>query len=175
MMQMENSTGRINALLLILCTSILAGCNIRNKEITSTMHDEVRIYSLPQFSNYLVAVNCNNIKNMDDTTLKIIRSPKKVREYKAVFDTKNLEFVDTKVDKVEYRMLIELRKGESIENSVCWSPIERIQIDDKLYSYNEEVETFLLKEKLITKVIIDDKLRDSILSSPVNRIIENIE
>lgn len=115
--------------------------------------DNIIIYSLPQFSTYLINIDCDEIKNKEEVEVTNITDKEKIEKFISVFRYDNL-VKDTIVRILDARLLIEYKVGDIIIKSICWSPVGRIKYEGAkpIYLYNKRVEDFLLEEKLIIKI-----------------------
>ncbi|KAB2859609.1 MAG: hypothetical protein F9K09_01435 [Flavobacteriales bacterium] len=128
------------------------GCKVKAPSLSKESNvDTILIYSLPQFSSYLTNVDCVKIKKKEDVTVTKITDGAKIKELLEVIKQKNLEVNDSSIQ-LDIRMLMEFKSKEILIKTLCWSPLEFVKIDDKVYRYNKKVEDIFLKEKLIIKV-----------------------
>src|SRR5688500_12847122 len=98
------------------------------RERSSSQFDELTIYSLPQFSRYLVAVDCDRIKAMSDLTIKRLNDKNEIEELYDVlnnsshFRTDTITQSLTKLGGIDTRIRFDFIKGGNVVKSICWSP-----------------------------------------------------
>lgn len=128
--------------------------NCKNEfEAVKLKIDKITIYSLPQFSTYLTNLNCDDIKTKEDVVVFDIINEKKIKSFTDKFRYENIT-MDSSIRNIDVRILIEFKVGEFIVKSICWSPQRRLKFENSktIYSYNQNLEDFLLEEKLIIKL-----------------------
>lgn len=134
----------------MLSAFLIFGCStMSHKDNKPDYPDEIVIYKIPQFTNYLVGVKCAEVKSRGGTSALIITDKKEIGIFYSLFEDAQNFVVDTFVTSIDSRILFEYRKkGKPIKN-VCWANVKRIQKDGAIYTYNKAIEDYLLSKKLI--------------------------
>lgn len=114
--------------------------------------DALIIYKLPQFNSYLVSVSCEQVKMMKNVNKTVISDKAIIKEFVTLLeDNSNFKlYKDT--SGIDSRILIEYIYKGKIINEICWSRTNLIQKGGRIYSYNQKIEDYLLKSKLIIKI-----------------------
>ena len=134
--------------LIILIYTILPTVQMNAQEIKKI--DELAIYYLPQFSMYLVNVDCNSVKKMDGVKKLIIKNNKSCQIVTNIFNERNKYQKDTSVKMEDFRVVIELINKGKIMNRICCAYSNLFEIDGQTYM-NDKIENFLAENKLMLK------------------------
>jgi len=145
----------IKILVILISLFVFSGCT-SSKTNKRNFPDALVIYKLPQFSTYLLNVNCNDVKKRVNVSTVVITDKQIVKEYFLVFNNDNLFILDTLfATTVDSRILFEFKKNNVILSSFCWGNPGRLERNGSSYLYNEDFENFLLKKKHIIKINMD--------------------
>lgn len=110
----------------------------------SNQFDEIRIYSLSMYSNYLTRVPCDKLIEYEGLIQKRITDKKRIAIFqKALFDSNNFKLDSSRW--IDSRVRIEFKRSGNVVNTFCLSKTNLIEFNGKIYSYNEKVENLLKK------------------------------
>jgi uncharacterized protein YuzE len=114
--------------------------------------DVINIYKLPQFKSYLVGVTCNRVKTIQGVSKTIISDKAEIKELVDLLeDSSNFKLYTDTAD-LDTRILIEYVTKGKVVKQICWSRTELIQMEGRIYSYDQKIEDYLLKKHLIIKL-----------------------
>ncbi|MBU1720978.1 MAG: hypothetical protein KKA07_18070, partial [Bacteroidetes bacterium] len=141
--------------LLFVCL-VFFGCttNKVNVKVARERINEIKVYSLPQFSRYSENFNCESIINSKDVSVYSITEKSRIANIIGILDKSDL-FPDTTLSQIDVRLRIEFLANNEVVKKVCWTPFERLEIEDQIFRYSRKIEGVLLSEKLIIKIIMD--------------------
>jgi hypothetical protein len=141
--------------LLIFTISVLLSCSLSasKKERGHKLKNGLVIYSLPLLSTFLVNVDCDAVKKKERVAIKRISKSKDIKEFWKIFsDTSNFIFFSNATDEFDTRIHFScIYKNQ--KKDICWAKTNMILINDKIYTYNKVVKSYLRKQKLIIEFL----------------------
>ena len=86
---------------------------------------------------------------MHDVKVTVIDDCKEVKRiYKILMDKRNY-IEDTSYRAQDFRISFVFFKGDTTVETICWSNVQRIVVNERCYMYSKEIENLLLSMKLI--------------------------
>ena len=141
--------------LISILTILILGCNINLHRNNLEKPDKIIICKLPHFYNTPIRIKCGEInKNRKDVIVKIINRRKDINEFYSLFEDTN-NFTKSNYDHLDSRMQIEYYKKGLCIKTFCSSHGLYIERADGVYLGNKKIEDYLLKQKLIFKILPD--------------------
>jgi len=131
---------KINLFILFMIF-IFARCKISKIPKQNSPY-KIEIYVISNYKHYIVSVPCDDVKELYDYK-KEVTSKRDVKKIYAIFsDSTNLK-LDTAFKTIDSKMSIQFIHNNRVVENICWSGINDIEKDGKIYTYNEKINNYI--------------------------------
>ncbi len=120
------------------------------RPISDSVNQKVEVYQINQFSSFLIAINCVDIKSKFENRRTVIDGDE-VAEFQKL---KTLATKATKSDlgnSIDTRLSIEFIEQDSVKHRMCWS-MAGFSFDGVVYLPSAKVDSLLASKKLIVSI-----------------------
>lgn len=134
------------ALMLLL----FASC-ITTSKLPKSYPDEMVIYHLYPLRTSFVSIPCEKVKDIPDVKTITVKDRREIKkQYELFVDKRNFQ-IDTSIADFDARVFVLFSKNGIEVKHICWSNVNRCQLNGAVYLYNEKVEKFFMDYALIFK------------------------
>lgn len=135
-------------LVTFMSISLLA-CSTR-QSIQNASNSQIHIYHINQFSSFLVAINCHEIKTKFENK-KVIEDTRMVKEFEVLKRLASKGTPSKLGNSIDTRISVEFLNRDAVEHQFCWS-MSGFSFDGVVYLSSSEVDSFLLDKNLIVGI-----------------------